>query len=716
LASRGAALRAGLAQAGAWVGPRPHWLASPVWGWMGSDGVVLLVGVAVLALAWARLAVGDASLLVFQDASEQIYAWWQYSVSELQSGHFPLWDPYTFGGRTHVGEGQEGVFYPPFLFVAFVAGPWAGTIAAIDVFAFAHAALALAGAHLLARVVGLRGLGALGCGLVYSLGSFFTLRAVAQLNIFDATAWVPFVIAGPFLVARTRKVRWALLSGGALALSVLAGHAQPALHASMVLGLAVVFLCFVRIWPTVSVLEPRQALLAVFLTAASAACLSAVQLLPMLEYQPLALRWVGAEEPIGASARIPFDIIATNPSLDVRLLPAAFFNSRIQIPDAGVYVGLAALVCAVLGVCLHTNPTRFLWLVLLGLGVILAMGSATPLLQLISVLPLVDKIREPVRYLLLAHLSLAVLAGLGVDYLARRRALWWRGTAVGLIAVAAVELGVAWSSGMPMRTGGGASLEVQHFYNSVEANGVAEFLATQPGIFRIDLTDSALPRNYGELLRVPTVNGYRATSPTKFQRFRERLGFLPPDRGPDLLGTRFLVSSKPLQGVPEVGQAGSVKIYANPHALPLAWLTADLRQVGDDEQALTELAAPDFDPAHATVVTLPADAELPRMAPSASGSAEITEYVPSRVRITTRSTGSMLLVTSQAEYPGWSATVDGRPTQLLNVDYAFLGVPVTDGVHTVEFTYRPLSVLIGATISIAALLVSLTAIVLWTRA
>ena len=32
-------------------------------------------------------------------------------------------------------------------------------------------------------------------------------------------------------------------------------------------------------------------------------------------------------------------------------------------------------------------------------------------------LPLVDKVREPVRYLLLTHMSLAVLAGFGVDHL-----------------------------------------------------------------------------------------------------------------------------------------------------------------------------------------------------------------------------------------------------------------------------------------------------------
>jgi hypothetical protein len=109
---------------------------------------------------------------------------------------------------------------------------------------------------------------------------------------------------------------------------------------------------------------------------------------------------------------------------------------------------------------------------------------------------------------------------------------------------------------MPRRSGynGTSNREVRQYYSSPEADGVAAFLASQSGLFRIDLTDSRLPRNYGELLRIPTVGGYSATSPTKIQRLREKLGFLPPDRGPDLLGTRYLISAKSLQGVREVAQ------------------------------------------------------------------------------------------------------------------------------------------------------------------
>jgi hypothetical protein len=666
----------------------------------GSEAVYLLVGIVVLGLAWSRLASGGVSLLVWQDASEQTYAWWQYSVSELQSGRLPLWDPYTMGGRSHIGEGQEGVFYPPFLLLALTTGQWAASIAAIHLFAFLHAVIGLATAYVLARVLGLRGLASLGCGLVYALGSFFSFRAMEQLNIFDSTAWVPLAVSGPFLVARTGRVRWALVSAGALALSLLAGHAQPPLHAAMIIVMALVYLCCFRVWADVPRLQVPKAGLALALMGASAACLSAVQILPMLEYEPLALRWVGAPDPVVANARVPFDVIATNPSLDIHALPAALYNSTVTIADGGLYIGYAALICVAIGAALHTGRIRFFWLGVMILGIGLALGVSTPLLGLAYVFPLVDKIREPVRYLLLAHVSLAVMVGFGLDYLTRIGRVAF---AVGLLVVASLELGLAWSSILPLRVGYNATTnrEVQQYFSSPEADGVARFLADQPGLFRIDLTDSPLPRNYGELLRIPTVGGYRATSPLRIQRFRETLGWLPPDPGPDILGTRFLVSSQPLPGVNQVGQAGSVKIYENPRALAPAWLVSDARLASDDAGALDAIAAPGFDAARVAVVT---GNSLPSLGPAAGGSAAITEYLPSTVRITTQSSGAALLVTSQPEFPGWVATIDGRSTDILNLDYAFIGVAVPEGRHNVEFDYRPLSVYAGGAITLVTLL------------
>jgi len=87
-----------------------------------------------------------------------------------------------------------------------------------------------------------------------------------------------------------------------------------------------------------------------------------------------------------------------------------------------------------------------------------------------------------------------------------------------------------------------------------------------------------------------------------------------------------------------------------------------------------------------------------------------------RIAITARSLNSVtvevgplethrLLVFLDAHYPGWTATVNGEPVEVLRVDDAFKGVIVGPGTHTVEFQVRSSRIRWGMTMSTFALLV-----------
>jgi hypothetical protein len=54
-------------------------------------------------------------------------------------------------------------------------------------------------------------------------------------------------------------------------------------------------------------------------------------------------------------------------------------------------------------------------------------------------------------------------------------------------------------------------------------------------------------------------------------------------------------------------------------------------------------------------------------------------------------------------YPGWRATVDGRPVPIERWDSTFQAIEVPAGAHRVRFLFRPASVEIGGAISLAAL-------------
>ena len=72
------------------------------------------------------------------------------------------------------------------------------------------------------------------------------------------------------------------------------------------------------------------------------------------------------------------------------------------------------------------------------------------------------------------------------------------------------------------------------------------------------------------------------------------------------------------------------------------------------------------------------------------------------------------LVALQSFYPGWKATVNGRPATLARANVAFTAMHVGPGANEVLLEYDPLSVKIGLAITTAAglLVILLAALVL----
>jgi uncharacterized membrane protein YfhO len=68
----------------------------------------------------------------------------------------------------------------------------------------------------------------------------------------------------------------------------------------------------------------------------------------------------------------------------------------------------------------------------------------------------------------------------------------------------------------------------------------------------------------------------------------------------------------------------------------------------------------------------------------------VTRYSPDEVDVSVPagSAGGLLMLTDQW-YPGWTATVDGRPTTILRADVALRGVAIGPGAHRIRFVYNP---------------------------
>jgi hypothetical protein len=147
--------------------------------------------------------------------------------------------------------------------------------------------------------------------------------------------------------------------------------------------------------------------------------------------------------------------------------------------------------------------------------------------------------------------------------------------------------------------------------------------------------------------------------------------------------------------------------------LPRTYAVGAARRVDGLVGELRALAEPSFDPAREIV--LPAGPALPAAAAPFTGNSRIVELRPDRVRLEAdlNAPGFVVLVDTHA--PGWRATLDGLPAEVLRADVAFRAVAVPAGRHVIEYVYRPRSITAGLVVSAVAALAALAAIALERR-
>ncbi len=169
-----------------------------------------------------------------------------------------------------------------------------------------------------------------------------------------------------------------------------------------------------------------------------------------------------------------------------------------------------------------------------------------------------------------------------------------------------------------------------------------------------------------------------------------------------LMNVRYVVSSRRLPGMSPVYNDADVQVYANPHALPRAWVVYRARTFADPERLLAELTSPAFDPT-SEVLLLAGDPLAPDQAksPVSSPPSEVRflRYNANSVTISVVVSQPAYLVFAQTFYSGWQARIDGQPAQILRANHAFCALPLQSGEHQVDLVYRPLSFYAGLALS-----------------
>ncbi len=147
-----------------------------------------------------------------------------------------------------------------------------------------------------------------------------------------------------------------------------------------------------------------------------------------------------------------------------------------------------------------------------------------------------------------------------------------------------------------------------------------------------------------------------------------------------------------------------MELYENTRAFPRAFLVPEVEVIPDFDAMFKIMRDPEFEPAKLVVTEEGPTVSNPSPDNAPPGQATVVLREPTRVLVEVDAASTCALVLADAYYPGWKVTIDGKAGEIFPAYYAFRGVLIPAGRHTVEFTYFPLSFRLGLVISTAALL------------
>ena len=433
----------------------------------------LLAGL-VVAFFW-RLVAGDVYMPADGgDLGSFLFPTYHFIQQSLKAGVWPLWNPYLYSGVPFAAEIQSGICYPPHL-VRFLLG---GEITYRDMewLVMGHIWWAGVTTYALARGLGWRRLPALLSGVAFMFSDLFIIH-FGNLNLIGVTAWVPLVLLGVHRYLTGGNLRWALLAGWALGMGSLLGHIQMTLFGMLAMGLWVVF--WVGLQGKAWTRWVGRGAIALLVPSLIGIGLMAPMLLPGWEiarYTPRAA-W-GYAQTVGYSLS-PAQLIGLvipgffgrSPALHWGLWP------RVEMG----YIGVFTLVLALLGVLARRDRLSWLLVGLATMSLAFSLGIYSIVHGWLTwLLPGLEQLRAPARFIFLLDLSLALLAGRGLQVMmdgwSREDRRWvdgvWRLMRTGLIITLAIGVPLVYATLLLTREGD-AGL---HLRSSVITIAVMQFL------------------------------------------------------------------------------------------------------------------------------------------------------------------------------------------------------------------------------------------------
>jgi hypothetical protein len=688
----------------------------------------------------------------------------------IRHGQWPVWTSQLCSGFPLAGAAADPIGLAAFSLLR--------PAVALDLFVIVLLLVAAHGAYGLARRFGADRTGAVLAGLAFA-GSGYIAAQLKHLGIVSTIVWLPLALTlldrtlDSKPTPLSRRALYMALFGMVLAQQALSGFPQSFYICALVYGSFVMFRAISNRRELGSLATWLALLGGIAAVTALGAAAGAVVLLPLSKLGSISDRAeaLGYEWSTRLAYWPPNVLSFFAPYIHGDISDNSYTGPPFFWEDYG-YVGLATVLLAIYGSVREWRRAAVAFTIVMTIvAYFFVLGAATPVFHVAYLLiPGMKIFRFPTRFLIVVELGIALLAAIGLTRLRAdlERLVKSRSdvpsvfsqhgpliVAVAICVITAVDLFVHQPRQNPMVPSRDwlappPSVEVVradtpqprtftpwsrnlHRRTSQEAHGWAN---VEP---YFELRDVLQPNIGGGLWDVPSADCYagisarwyvnvwgdhsREASPIALMAYidfnAETLKYHPLfPRMMRTYGVTHVLSPYPQQGgsLSLVSQAGHAYVYRVDGAARVRFVSA-ARAVQTDQEGITRLLAPDFDPDREIILhDVPEGAPHPVVGeagtePSSAtpGRAVVTREDPLEILIDAEAPRDGFLLLADTFYPGWAAQVDGKFVPLYRANVMLRGIQLPKGHHEVRFTYDPPGFVTGLQIT----MLSLSLLLLW---
>ncbi|MBN2072059.1 MAG: YfhO family protein [Candidatus Krumholzibacteriota bacterium] len=337
----------------------------------------------------------------------------------LESGKYPLWNPYIFCGMPSYPSLSYTPYVYPIAYVTYILQRYLGFPEMT--WLLVHYILAGMGIYLLLRSFGVRSsISMLAGGLFMIMPNLVANGANGHGSQACAVAYMPYVFlfCRNILTGRGRVVNTAFLAI-ALGFQMLRGHVQISYYTYLITGLLFIMET-IRLARTGKGKEIAVNSGFIFAAVILSAGIAAVLIFPVREYADYSIRG-------GTGGGLDYDY-ATGWSLPPKELLTLIFPwasgfgkmtywGGMPFTDYPNYLGIVTAVFSVIGFFIVRSRWKWYLAVIIIVATFVSFGRFMPVLYdpLFRLLPFFNKFRVPVMILIVQQLAVTVLMGLAIE-------------------------------------------------------------------------------------------------------------------------------------------------------------------------------------------------------------------------------------------------------------------------------------------------------------